>query len=179
LTLFWLVHRHYVRVAQQTVAHQPLDLTHNERPVVLVPIRGWDQLTSKALRFSMWLSTDVIAVHLSNLSGEGVEDETRRVRWEWRQNVEAPAKRHGVPSPKLVVRQTPYRRFLKPLLAEIDRLKEQYPDRMLAVVVPDVIETRWWQLLLHRRKPARLRSALLKRGDHRVVVVNVPWYVTE
>jgi hypothetical protein len=35
-----------------------------------------------------------------------------------------------------------------------------------------VIETRWWQLLLHRRKPARLRSDLLKLGDPRIIVVN-------
>ena len=67
--------------------------------------------------------------------------------------------------------------FLNPLLREIDRMKAEHPDRLIAVVVPEIIETRWWHLLLHRRKPARLRAALLKREDHRVVVVSVPWYV--
>jgi hypothetical protein len=50
---------------------------------------------------------------------------------------------------------------------------------MMAVVIPEVIETRWWHHLMQTRKPARLRAALLKRGDRRVVVVNVPWYVED
>jgi hypothetical protein len=179
LTLFKLINRHYVTLANQTAAHEPLDLSHNQPPVVLVPIKGWDRLTGKALRFAMWLSTDVHAVHLSNLSGEEAAEEEQRVRRDWIDDVETPAKRHGVPVPHLSVVQTPYRAFRRPLLAEIDRLKTQYPDRLIAVVIPEVIETRWWQFLLHRRKPARLRSALLKRGDRRVVVINVPWYVEE
>ena len=83
------------------------------------------------------------------------------------------------PPPRLVIAQSPYRRFVRPLLREIDRAKQEFPGRLIAVVVPEVVETRWWELLLHRRKPARLRSALLKRGDRRVVVINVPWYVEE
>jgi amino acid transporter len=179
LTLFKLVNRHYVKLTDQTIAHEPLDLTNNQPPVVLVPTKGWDRLTGKALRFAMWLSTDVVAVHLSNLSGEEAEEEEHRVRREWTEDVEAPAGRHGVPLPKLRVVQTPYRSFRRPLLSEIDRLKSEYPGRLIAVVIPEVIETRWWHLLLHRRKPARLRAALLKRGDHRVVVVNVPWYLED
>jgi len=179
LVLFKLVNRHYQRVERQVEARQPLDLDHNQPPVVLVPTRGWDKLTGKALRFAMWLSTDVIAIHLSNLSGEEAEEDAERVRREWADDVEEPARRHGVPAPRLVVAQSPYRRFVRPLLEEIDKLHEEFPERLVAVVVPEVVETRWWQFLLHRRKPARLRSALLKRGDHRVVVINVPWYVED
>jgi hypothetical protein len=179
LMFFKLVHRHYARVTAQVRAQGPLDLANNNPPVVLLPTSGWDKLTAKALRFSMWLSTDVIAVHLSNLSGEDAEEETHRVCRDWARDVEAPAKRHGVPTPKLVVVQSPYRSFLNPLLDEIEKLKQQHPNRLIGVVVTDVIETRWWQLLLHRRKPARLRASLLKRGDHRVIVINVPWYIEE
>src|SRR5581483_1995793 len=174
-----LVHRHYRRVEEQTSAHHPLDLTHNQPPVVLVPIKGWDRVTGKALRFAMWLSTDVVAVHLSNLDGEAAEEEAERVRHGWHDDVEVPARRHGVPAPKLEIVQCPYRRFLPPLLEQIDHLKERHAGRLIAVVIPEVVETRWWQLILHRRYPARLRSALLKRGDRRVVVVSVPWYVQE
>jgi amino acid transporter len=177
LTLFKLVHRHYQRLESQTVAHERLDLSRNHPPVVLVPIKGWDRLTGKALRFAMWLSTDVIAIHLYNLSGDEADEEEERVRREWAQDVEAPAREHHVPPPRLEVVQSPYRRFLPPLLRQIDRLKDEYPDRLIAVVIPEVVERRWWELLLHRRKPARLRSALLKRGDRRVIVVSVPWYV--
>src|SRR5947209_5220690 len=80
---------------------QPLDLGHKRRPVVLVAAEGWDRLTEKALRFSMWRSTDVIAVHISNLSGEEAAEEDHRVRREWAQDVEAPARAHGVLAPTL------------------------------------------------------------------------------
>ena len=40
-----------------------------------------------------------------------------------------------------------------------------------------VVEMKWWEWLLHTRKPARLRRALIKRGDNRVVVISVPWYL--
>jgi hypothetical protein len=158
-------------------AHAPLDLNHNEPPVVLVPTKGWDRITGKALRFAMWLSRDVIAVHLSNLSGEEARDAQDHMQNDWEELVETPARRHGVPVPKLVMVPCPYRRFIAPMMAQIDCVKRENPGRLVAVVIPDLVETRWWHLFLHRRKPARLRSALLKRGDHGVVVVDVPWYV--
>lgn len=179
LTLFRLVNRYYRKLAAQTVAHQPLDLSHNDQPVVLVPTRGWDKLTAKALRFAMWLSQDVIAVHLCNLTGEEAEDEAERIRREWKEDVERPSQAHGVPEPRLRLLQCPYRRIVNPMLTEIDQTKRQYPDRNIAVVVPELVERHWWQRLLHTGKASRLRSALIKRGDHRVVVVNVPWYLEE
>jgi hypothetical protein len=179
LTTFILVHRHYAKVQNQVCAAGPLDLENNQPPIVLVPTRRWDKLTGKALRFSMWLTTDVIAVHLSNLSGEQGQEECERIRREWSQNVEAPAHAHGVPVPRLIVKQSPFRSFLAPLLEEIDHYKASHPDRLIGVVIPELVETRWWQVLLHRRRPARLRTTLLKRGDHRVVVIDVPWYIDE
>ncbi len=174
-----MVHGHYARIERQVVAHEPLELRNNQPPVVLIPIRRWDRLTGKALRFAMWLSTDVIGIHLSKLNGEEASEEEERVRAEWAADVEQPAREAGVPQPKLVMVQCPFRQFIQTLLCEIDRLKKEYPDRLMAVVVPEVVEMHWWQLLLHARKPARLRRALIKRGDRRVVVINVPWYVEE
>jgi amino acid transporter len=177
LTLFKLVHRHYQDIERALAPQRPLDLHNNHPPVVLVPTKGWDNLTGKALRFAMWLSTDIVAVHLSNLDGEAAEEEAERVRHDWAREVEEPAKQHGVPAPKLVIQQSPYRRFVRPLLRQIDRLKQEYPGRAVAVVIPEVVEMKWWEWLLHTRKPARLRRALIRRGDNRVVVISVPWYL--
>ncbi len=177
LFVFYRIHRHYRKIDADTRKRQPINLDDNPRPVVLVPMRRWDRLSEKALRFSMWLSSDVIAVHLSNLSGDEAKEEDQLVRAEWAKDVEAPAKAHGVKPPELLVLQAPYRSFLDPLLEEIDKLKAQYPDRYVAVVVPEVMETRWWELLLHGHKATHLRAALATRSDKRVLVVTVPWYV--
>jgi hypothetical protein len=134
LILFKFVNRHYQRIKVETAAEAPLDLSNNHPPIVLLPTRGWDQLAEKALRFSMWLSTEVIAVHLSNLSGEEAEEQKRSLREQWQDFVEVPAKKHGVPTPRLRIAQSPYRRFLEPLLAQIDRVKQEHPDRTIAVV---------------------------------------------
>jgi hypothetical protein len=179
LLVFHSVKRRYERVSDAVRAEAPLDLNHNERPVVLVPTRGWDKLVSKSLRFSMWLSTDVYAVYVSNLSGEEGEDECKQVTQTWEHDVVLPAKCHGVPSPHFTIRQSPYRDFVRPILDEVERLKRQFPDRLIGVVIPDVIENHCWQVLLHGRKAARLRRALHKRGDRKVVVIDVPWYVKD
>ena len=41
---------------------------------------------------------------------------------------------------------------------------------MIAVLVPEVVKTNWWQFLLHNYRGEMLRSALLRHGDHRLVV---------
>jgi amino acid transporter len=177
LTVFKLVHRHYEWADRQVEAREPLDLTKNPRPVALVPTQGWNKLTGKALRFGMWLADPLVAVHLSNLSGEEAAEEEQRVRAQWAREVELPCKRAGVPVPQLRIVQTPYRSFLEPLLGQIDEIKRQFPDRLVAVIVPEVVERHWWEWLLHRRKPSKLRAALRERSDDRVIVVNVPWFL--
>ena len=179
LTLFHLVHRYYLRLDAQTCAQGPLDLRNNQPPVVVVPTKGYNRLTSKSLRFAMWLSTDLIAIHLDSLEGDEAREEEERVRRQWADQVEVPARAAGVTPPRLEVVQSPYRRLIRPLLEQIDRIKQEYPGREIAVVVPEVVETHWWQFLLHRRKAARLRKALFKRGDHHVVVISVPWYLRD
>jgi amino acid transporter len=179
LALFKLVHRHYLWADSQVQAHHPLDLSHNPRPVALVPAQGWNRLTEKALRFGMWLADPLVAVHISNLSGEEAAEEEQRVCRQWNREVELPCQRAGIPAPQLRTVQTPFRDFLDPLLREIDRLKQEYPGRQIAVIVPEVIERHWWEWLLHRRKPSKLISALRSRCDDRVIVVNVPWFLED
>jgi hypothetical protein len=43
--------------------------------------------------------------------------------------------------------------------------------------MPEVVEMHWWQLFPHRRRAARLCSALFERGDKRVVFIAMPWYL--
>jgi amino acid transporter len=179
LTIFWSVRRHYRFVAQQIECKQPLDVSHLPALVVLVPIRRWDRLVAKSLRIGMRLSPDVMAVHLSNLEGDAAADEEARMRRGWTQHVEEPARAAGVPAPKLELVRTPYREFVAPLLNHIEKTKAEFPDRLVAVLIPEIVEARWWYALLHTRRAARLRAALRARHDAKVIVVDLPWFIRE
>jgi hypothetical protein len=48
---------------------------------------------------------------------------------------------------------------------------------MLAVIVPELVGTRWYDYYLHNQRTTALKAALLLRGDQRVAVINVPWYL--
>jgi amino acid transporter len=180
LMLFRSVKRYYLRVARQIRTREPLDLGHNEPPVVVIPTERWDKLADKALGFALRLSPDVISVHLKDLEGTGPDDDIDgQLRARWAEDVEGPARAAGLSPPRLEVVYSPYREFLDPLLEFLGRVEREYPDRLVAVLVPEVVKRHWWQYLLHSFRAEWLRSALLQRGDRRVVVVSVPWYLED
>jgi amino acid transporter len=177
LTLFKMTQRHYKLLEKQLKCTGPLDLSNYQQPIVLVPIRGWDNPTSKSLRFGMHLSKDIIAIHLTNLEGDQATSETSKLRRIWAQEVEQPATAAGMPPPKLEMVHTPYREFVTPIMERIDKFKTEYPQRPVAVIIPDIIEKHWWQSILHSSRASDLRSALRSRSDLRVVVIDLPWFV--
>jgi amino acid transporter len=177
LTVFWRVHRHYLSIEKQVECNDPLEVKRTEAPVVVVPMRRFDKPTAKSLRLAMHLSPDVLALHLSNLEGDAAKDEAAKIRKSWAAKVEAPAHSAGVPVPRLILVQTPYREFITPLLEQIDKIEAQYTGRSITVIIPELVEKRWWNALLHSRRAARLRSALWARQDVRVVVIELPWFV--
>jgi hypothetical protein len=149
-----------------------MDLSHNDPPVVIVPIEGWNLLTEKALRFGLRLSNEVIAVHV--ILGEDDQDAIRR---QWTADVEAPTRAAGLPQPNVVFLESPYRRLFTPLLDYIRNVLQQFPDRLVAVIIPEMVEKHWYDYLLHNHRATVLRFLLMFYGSQRVVVVTVPWYV--
>jgi hypothetical protein len=47
---------------------------------------------------------------------------------------------------------------------------------MIAVIIPELVETRWYEWMLHNHEATALKANLLLLGDPHVVVINVPWY---
>jgi amino acid transporter len=179
ILLFRSVHGYYERIDRELQEPRPLDLSTNDPPVVVIPTESWNRLSRKALRFGMTLSPDVFAVHLSALEGNDADAETRQVERQWGEDVERPAREAGLPLPRLVCLQSPYRQFLEPLLRFTIRLEREHPGRTVAVIVPELIKQHWWQHALHNRRARRLRRALLQRGGPRVVVIGVPWHLED
>lgn len=169
--------RYYANLNRTLRKEGPIDLSRTEPPIVLVASEGWNRLTDKAIGFAAQLSRDVIAVHLTSLSGPDDTEGYRQLREEWRRDVEEPAKRAGICVPRLVLLQAPFRRIHVPILKFVDRIRAEHPDRTIAVLVPGLVKTRWWQYLLHLNRSDRLRSALLRYGSSKLVVIDVPWHL--
>lgn len=181
MAVFYGVKRHYDAVTKQIGSPKPLDLIHNDPPIAVVPLGKWDMVSERALRFGIRLSPEVYAVYvkLPDVNGKDEEGEKKAqdLQAQWAEQVEKPAQAAGVPVPHLEILSSPYRKLTGPLSQYLRQLRLQYPDRMIAVIIPELIETRWWEWLLHNHRATALKANLLLLGDPSIVVINVPWYV--
>jgi hypothetical protein len=41
--------------------------------------------------------------------------------------------------------------------------------------LPQLVEARWWEWLLHTHRERRLRKALLRNGGRDLAIVGIPW----
>lgn len=172
LALFYRVNWHYAHVRQETECKHPLDTEDLQPPLVIVLVAEWDAISEKALRFGLRLSPNLLALHIC--TGDDDEHQFRR---EWTGYVEQPLRAAGKQEPQLLVVRSPYRHLITPVIRQLRRLEREHPTRQLAVIIPELVETRWWQYLLHNQRAAMLKAALLFWGDRRIAVINVPWYL--
>ncbi len=173
MLIFVLVKRHYELVAREIACTRPIDLSHIEPPIIVVPVGRWTLVTERALRFGMRLSPDVNAVHIAVGDDDGSTFQSQ-----WDTEVSAPLAATELSKPNLVILSSPYRRLIKPMLAYIVRLKTENPGRIIAVIIPELVETKWYEIFLHNHRATALKTTLLLQGDRRVVVINVPWYLS-
>jgi amino acid transporter len=172
MLLMKAVHREYIRIGSEIHSEAPLNLINLSPPLVIVPIRGWSRVTKKALRFAMELSPDVTAVQIEVTPGD-CED----VRGVWQQGAVEPARKVGRPVPRLEIISSPYRRILTPLLNFVIRKAEAHPDRQIAIVIPEMVQDRWFNYVLHNQRASALKAMLYLFGNPQIMVVNVPWYL--
>ena len=150
----------------------PVDFTAIKPPIVILPIASWGKATKKALTIASELSNEITVVHIQvgEHSGKDLEDR-------WNEFVVAPARAAGIPVPKLEIRQSPYRRILTPIVEIALHEAKKYQDRVIAVVIPELVEKRWYHYVLHNQRAAVLKAMLYFLGSKNIIVVNVPWYL--
>jgi amino acid transporter len=164
------VRRHYDMVARET-APMPGALAGPLRsPLVVVPVETWSSVSQKALRFALTLSHEVQVVHVES------EEDDALIR-DWAKEVEQPVKAAGLRVPALVLLQSPYRYVIQPILEHVLAVELEHKDRMVAVVIPELVQRRWYHYILHNQRGKLLAALLLVKGDRRIVIVNVPWYL--
>lgn len=169
--IMWVVKRHYSRVKREMADMTPLNLVNLEEPIVVIPMARWDRITEKAMRFGLLLSKEIKVVHVHSDDEEGHLDEI------WDEHVMAPIKRERLQEPELVTIPSNYRFVINPLMDYILELEKKNPGRKVAVLLPELVVRHWWENALHNQRVQLLKLLLLVRGNQRIVVVNIPWYL--
>jgi amino acid transporter len=167
-------HAHHARIGRETADAGPVRFGELTEPVVVVPVRVLDRVARKALRFALSISPEVHAIHVVR-SDENPDDLSRS----WPELVERPAREAGVPVPRLATLRSAYRQVGDPLLGYVRRLAREDPERFVAVLVPELVERRWYHYLLHSHTATALKMMLLFRGGPQVVIIDAPWHTHE
>lgn len=166
------VKKHYSRVRREMKDMTPLNLVNLEPPIVVIPMARWDRVTEKALRFGLLLSKEIKAVHIhsGDEGDEGLEEL-------WGDKVLDPIRKEGLDEPELVTIASNFRFVLSPLMDYILKLEDDNPGRKVAVILPEMVVRHWWEYALHGQRVQLLKLMLLLKGNQRIVLVNIPWYL--
>jgi amino acid transporter len=164
------IRRHYGVVAKAVEAPLEFDPGKPNPPIVLLPVQSWNQIAAQALRFALNLSAEVRAVHIECPESEALVKQ-------WQVQVARPARESGLQEPELVVLASPYRKTVSTIVNYTLDLANKNPGCTVAVVIPELVESRWYHYLLHNQRASLLKALLLVKGDGRIVVINVPWYL--
>jgi amino acid transporter len=170
--LMWGVKRHYTRVKLEMADRTPLRLTNLEQPIVVIPMARWDKTTEKAMRFGLLLSKEIKVVHVHS-----DDDDDGGLAEIWEDHVMVPIRQEGLQIPELVTIPSSYRFVITPLMDYILELEEKNPGRKVAVLLPELVVRHWWENALHNQRVQLLKLFLLLKGNQRIVVVNIPWYL--
>src|SRR5450432_4546939 len=164
------VKKHYDAVSREIAAPMEFSPGRPERPLVVLPLKRWSLVAANALRFAMNVSPDVHAIHIDC-------EETEEMKRQWQEHVARPAREAGFAEPQLEIIPSPYRYVVTPIVEHILQLELKNPERTVAVVIPELVESHWYHYLLHNQRASLLKALLLVKGGRRIVVINVPWYL--
>src|ERR1051325_3358131 len=159
--LFRAIHRHYVMVAKQ-LSTEGLEPLRPIKHTVIVPISGIHRGVVSALEYAKSIASHRVQAVYVDIEEEATAN--LKDKWErWGAGVQ------------LVVLPSPYRELTRPLLRHIHRLRREYSNDIITVVLPEFIPARWWQHALHNQSSLLLKGSLLFRKG--VIVTSVPYHL--
>lgn len=174
IVFFTVVRRHYHAVKMLTTCRVPVQTESlNQPPIAVIPIDRWSTITRQGIEFAARLSPDVIALHVEP------NEHSELLRDDWELYVAEPFRAAGKRPPQLHVLPSPYRFVIIPVVQFILDLSKKNPDRNIIVVIPELVEDKWYEYFLHNQRGRLLEWVLLVRGNERIFAVSAPWYVGE
>jgi amino acid transporter len=165
------VNRHYVRVNREIDLDRPFIPAEVSEPIVVVPVDRWSRISEKALSFALSMSCDIHCVHVRT------SDDPDPFCDAWEKDIVAPLQAAGRCIPKLITLKSPYRYVLYPIVDYVLKVERERENCKVCVLVPELVVHHWWEGLLHNRRSDLLKVILLMRGNRRIVVINIPWYL--
>jgi amino acid transporter len=172
ITLFTVVRRHYHAVKMMTSCRVPVDAVGlDQPPIAVIAIDRWSNITRLGIEFAARLSPEVIALHVDP------SEHSELLQEDWDHYVDQPFRAAGKEPPKLHILPSPYRFVIIPIVQFVLDVSKQNPTRSIVVVIPELVEDRWYEYFLHNQRGRLLEWVLLARGNERIFTVSAPWYV--
>ena len=159
IALFHAVARYYRRVRGYLQLPGPPGPPRPPRTLVIVPVAALDRLAVQAIATAQAMGDEVVAVSVQFADEPESALEAQWERWN--------------PGVRLVVLRSQYNSIVRPLLRFIRALGQE-PGRRVAVLIPEVAPSRWWQHLLHNQLGLILAAGLRARTN--VVVGMLPFH---
>jgi Amino acid permease len=171
---FTLVRRHYHTVKVLTTTRDPVRAEGLEKPpLAIIPIDRWSKITRQGIEFAARLSPEVLALHVDPT------ENSELLLADWERYVKQPFREAGKEPPKLHLLPSPYRFVIVPIVQYILELSKKHPRRNIIVVIPELVEDKWYEYFLHNQRGRLLEWVLLARGNEHIFVVSAPWHVGE
>jgi amino acid transporter len=172
IVLFVAVRRHYHFVKMITSCRKPVDAAGlSQHPIAVITIDRWSNMTRQGIEFAARLSPEIIALHVEPT------EHSELLQDDWEQYVERPFRAEGKQPPELHILPSPYRFVIIPVVQFVLDLSKKNPGRSIVVVIPELVEDRWFEYFLHNQRGRLLEWVLLARGNERIFTVSSPWYI--
>lgn len=157
VAIFAAIRRHYERAREQLELVPPL-LTERGDRLVVVPVKTLNRASAEAINYARSLTGHVLAVHIDT---DPVQSQQLIEDWQaW------------APEMPLRVLESPYRKRIDPVLDLVDALRKEDPERLVTLLVPEVVPKNWWEEPLHHQTGLSLELAV--RRTKGVVVTSIP-----
>lgn len=68
---------------------------------------------------------------------------------------------------------------MQPVIDYVLAAERESSFQKICLLVPELVVRHWWENMLHNRRADLLKVVLLVRGNRRIVVINIPWYLEQ
>jgi hypothetical protein len=171
---FRAIRRHYHVVTVATWSRSPVEPANRKSaPIAVVPIDRWSSVTKQGLEFASRISNEIIAIHIEPGKYAAL------LRDDWERYVEEPFQEAGEKPPSLIILSSPYRLVIVPVVRYVLELSRKNPERRIVVVIPELVESRWYEYFLHNQRGRLLEWALLAQGNKRIFTLSSPTYLSD